>query len=112
MPGRFAVKLTPSFQKGLEDLPRREQERVLAALKRLEAEPFGPDGESSRPRRVLRRGDEAKGKICAAPVIPADVSPVVIWSDGGAITVKRADIRMAPSGCRRARSSPEGRRSR
>ena len=42
MPGRFTVKLTPSFQKDLEDLPRREQERVLVALDRLETEPFGP----------------------------------------------------------------------
>lgn len=42
MRGRFTVKLTSSFLKDLEDLPRKEQERVLAALKRLEAEPFGP----------------------------------------------------------------------
>jgi mRNA interferase RelE/StbE len=42
MAGRFTVKLTPSFQKDLEDLPRKQQERVLVALKRLESEPFGP----------------------------------------------------------------------
>ena len=42
MPGRFSVQLTPSFLKDLEALPRKDQERVLAALKRLETEPFGP----------------------------------------------------------------------
>jgi len=42
MPGRFTVKLTPSFQKDLEALPRKQRERILAALKRLESDPFGP----------------------------------------------------------------------
>ena len=42
MPGRFTVKLTPSFQKDLEALPRKEQDRILRSLKHLEAEPFGP----------------------------------------------------------------------
>ncbi|HZE89620.1 MAG TPA: type II toxin-antitoxin system RelE/ParE family toxin [Verrucomicrobiae bacterium] len=42
MPRRFTVKLTPSFEKDLEALPRHEQERILAALKRLETSPFGP----------------------------------------------------------------------
>jgi len=42
MPDRFTVKLTPSFLKDLESLHRKEQERVLSALKRLESEPFGP----------------------------------------------------------------------
>lgn len=42
MRGRFVVKLTPSFQKDLEALPRREQDRILASLKRLESEPLGP----------------------------------------------------------------------
>ncbi len=42
MPGRFTVQLTPSFIRDLEDLPRPAQEKVLAALKRLEADPFGP----------------------------------------------------------------------
>ena len=37
MPGKFTVKLTPSFLKDLKDLPRKEQERILAALKRLES---------------------------------------------------------------------------
>ena len=42
MPGGFVVRLTPSFQRDLEDLPRTVQERVLGALKRLETDPFGP----------------------------------------------------------------------
>ena len=42
MPGRFTVNLTPSFLRDLEALPRKEQERILKTLKRLEAEPFGP----------------------------------------------------------------------
>ena len=42
MPGRFTVKLTPSFQRDLEDLPRNEQNRVIAALRHLESNPFGP----------------------------------------------------------------------
>lgn len=42
MAGRFTVKLTPSFQKDLEALPRKQQERVLVGLRRLESDPFGP----------------------------------------------------------------------
>ena len=42
MPGRFTVRLTPSFQRDLERLPAPAQERVLEAIKRLEANPFGP----------------------------------------------------------------------
>ncbi len=42
MPARFVVKLTPSFQRDLEDLPRAAQEKVLDAIKRLETSPFGP----------------------------------------------------------------------
>ena len=42
MPGRFTVKLTPSFQKDLEALPRKEQDRILNGLKHLESEPFSP----------------------------------------------------------------------
>ena len=56
MPGRFTVKLTPSFQKDLEDLPRREQERILAALKRLESDPFGP------PPHVKKLRSEGVGR--------------------------------------------------
>ena len=42
MPARFTVRLTPSFQRDLDDLPPATQEKVLDALKRLEANPFGP----------------------------------------------------------------------
>jgi mRNA-degrading endonuclease RelE of RelBE toxin-antitoxin system len=42
MPGRFVVRLTPSFRRDLEELPAAAQEKVLDALKRLEANPFGP----------------------------------------------------------------------
>jgi len=56
MAGQFIVKLTPSFQRDLEDLPRREQERVLVALKRLETEPFGP------PPHVKKLKDKGSGR--------------------------------------------------
>ena len=42
MPARFIVRLTPSFQRDLETLPRSAQEKVLGELKRLENNPFGP----------------------------------------------------------------------
>ena len=42
MPPRFAVRLTPSFQRDLEGLPASIQEKVLKAIKRLETNPFGP----------------------------------------------------------------------
>ncbi|MDE2181284.1 MAG: type II toxin-antitoxin system RelE/ParE family toxin [candidate division NC10 bacterium] len=42
MPTRFTVRVTPSFQRDLEGLPLSTQERVLEAVKRLDANPFGP----------------------------------------------------------------------
>lgn len=42
MPARFTVHLTPSFQRDLEGLPVSAQKKVLEAIKRLEASPFGP----------------------------------------------------------------------
>ena len=42
MPARFTVRLAPSFRRDLEDLPAAAQEKVLEAIKRLEANPFGP----------------------------------------------------------------------
>ncbi len=42
MRGPFTVQLTPSFLRDLEALPRKEQKRIVAALERLESEPFGP----------------------------------------------------------------------
>lgn len=42
MPARFVVRLTPSFQRDLESLPRSAQTEVLGTIRRLEANPFGP----------------------------------------------------------------------
>lgn len=42
MPARFVIRLTPSFQRDLESLPRSVQEKVFEAIKRLETTPFGP----------------------------------------------------------------------
>jgi len=42
MPARYVVRLTPSFQRDLEALPRAAQERILGAIRRLETSPFGP----------------------------------------------------------------------
>jgi mRNA interferase RelE/StbE len=42
MPAHFIVRLTPSFQRDLEALPRAAQERILEAIRRLETNPFGP----------------------------------------------------------------------
>jgi mRNA interferase RelE/StbE len=42
MPGKFTIKLTPSFQKDLEVLPQKEQDRILRSLKHLETTPFAP----------------------------------------------------------------------
>jgi len=36
MPARFTVRLTPSFQRDLENLPAAAQRKVLEAIKRLE----------------------------------------------------------------------------
>ncbi len=42
MPARFVLRLTPSFQRDLEDPPQATQEKVLQEIKRLETNPFGP----------------------------------------------------------------------
>jgi len=42
MPARFVVRLTPSFQRDLEALPRAAQEKILEAIRRLETNPLGP----------------------------------------------------------------------
>jgi len=42
MPAHSIVRLTPSFQRDLEALPRAAQERILEAIRRLETNPFGP----------------------------------------------------------------------
>ena len=42
MPARFTVRLTPSFQRDLSGLPQLIKTKVLAELKRLETNPFGP----------------------------------------------------------------------
>ena len=38
----FYVRLTASFQRDLETLPRPAQETILKAIHRLETSPFGP----------------------------------------------------------------------
>lgn len=42
MPARFTVRLTPSFQRDFEALPRSIQEKVLIEIQRLENNPLGP----------------------------------------------------------------------
>lgn len=42
MAGSYLLKLTPSFQRDLERLPHRDQEKVLAAFPILESQPSGP----------------------------------------------------------------------
>jgi len=42
MPARFVVRLTPSFQRDLEALPRAAQDRIMEAIRQLETNPFGP----------------------------------------------------------------------
>ncbi len=41
MPARFVVRLTPSFERDLEDLPPGVQTKILEEVKRLEHNPFG-----------------------------------------------------------------------
>jgi len=42
MSARFAVHLTPSFRRDLEQLPALAQEKILEAIRRLEVNPFDP----------------------------------------------------------------------
>ena len=42
MPARLVVRLTPSFQRDLDALPKASQEKVLDAVRRLETNPSGP----------------------------------------------------------------------
>ncbi len=42
MPARFVVRLTPSFEQDLENLPPAVQTKILEEVKRLEDNPFGP----------------------------------------------------------------------
>lgn len=53
MPARFTVRFTPSFQRDLEVLPAPVQEKVLAAIQRLEVSPFGP---TPRIRKLKGKG--------------------------------------------------------
>ena len=50
MPARFTVRLTPSFQRDLENLPAAAQRKVLEAIKRLETNPFGPPSKIEKLR--------------------------------------------------------------
>jgi len=56
MPAHFVVRLTPRFQRDLEALPRAAQERILAAIRRLESNPFGP------PPKIKRLKGEGVGQ--------------------------------------------------
>ncbi len=42
MPARFVVRLTPSFERDLDNLPPAVQTKILEEAKRLENNPFGP----------------------------------------------------------------------
>lgn len=42
MPGRWTVRLTPTFRRDLERLPESHQGKVFESLRRLEVNPFGP----------------------------------------------------------------------
>ncbi|MGH7395707.1 MAG: type II toxin-antitoxin system RelE family toxin [Candidatus Methylomirabilales bacterium] len=42
MPPRFAVRLTPSFQRDLGALPVSVHNRILGGIRRLETNPSGP----------------------------------------------------------------------
>jgi mRNA-degrading endonuclease RelE of RelBE toxin-antitoxin system len=42
MPTRFTVQITPSIRRDLEALPAGAQQKILNALRQLEASPFGP----------------------------------------------------------------------
>ncbi len=41
MPARFVVRLTPSFERDLEDLPPEVQTKILEEVKRPEVNPVG-----------------------------------------------------------------------
>lgn len=53
MAARFTVRLTPSFQRDLEALPLEAQDKVLAAITRLQMDPFGP---APKIRKLKGRG--------------------------------------------------------
>ncbi len=42
MPPRFVVRLTPSFERDLENLPPAVLTKILVEVKRPEDNPFGP----------------------------------------------------------------------
>jgi mRNA-degrading endonuclease RelE of RelBE toxin-antitoxin system len=42
MPPAFELVLTPLFRRDLESLPAPSQKRVLAAIRKLERDPFDP----------------------------------------------------------------------
>jgi mRNA-degrading endonuclease RelE of RelBE toxin-antitoxin system len=42
MPAEFEVSVTPAFRRDLEALPASTQKRILTAVRKLGASPFGP----------------------------------------------------------------------
>lgn len=53
MPARFSVRLTPSFQRDVEELPTAARSKVLDVIKRLEVNPFGP---ASKIKKLKGKG--------------------------------------------------------
>ena len=55
MPARFVVRLTPSFQRDLDALPKASQEKVLIAIRRLETNPSGPPPKIKKLNSLVER---------------------------------------------------------
>jgi mRNA-degrading endonuclease RelE of RelBE toxin-antitoxin system len=58
----YTVILTPRVQRDLDDLPRRDRERLLRAIQRLETHPFGP------PSKIKKR--QGWGPVALGGVAP------------------------------------------
>src|SRR3972149_10403992 len=76
MPARFTVRLTPSFTRALERLPLSIQDKILEAIKRLEATPFGP------PPKIKKLKGKGVGQW-RLEVWPYRVRYDIIGQDGG-----------------------------
>ncbi len=77
MPARFVVRLTPSFLRDLDALPRASQEKVLDAVRRLETNPSGPSPKIKKLKGKgvgqwrLEEWRMARGEF--APVTPGEM---------------------------------------